>query len=1008
MDFLDTKNIGKEYNGFVLLKIDDVTDFNAKGIFLRHKTTGMEIYHLFKNDKENLFAFAFRTVSKDSKGTAHIIEHSTLCGSEKYPLKEPFATLAAQSLNTFLNALTFPDKTVYPAASLVKNDYFNIMDVYADCVFFPKLDKSTFVQEAYRLEMDSDEKCSIQGVVYNEMKAMFSSFPTIAYNHLNDCMFPDSYPSYCSGGDPLEITSLTYEDFIAFHQKFYNPDNCMLFLYGDIPTSEQLDFLNKNLMPRIEKKYGCRQTVPYINQKTPYLKAEVQELLKINIHKESKNFDFIAPVTGSTGNMAAMSFYTGKYDMEKIYLNEVLCGIASSPVAKALKDSNLGDENILGNFGQYSEEYWSFGMSGVKEGNEKKIFSIVQKELLKLYEKGVSQKDIDAAVMGIDFNLREENRYWGPFSLGLMQRALKAWAWGKDCLSQLTPISDFEKVKEKIRSDKDYTKNLIKKYFLDNDTVIKVVVRPSDKYFSERQQKENENLKKMESLVNKQKLKEELKKLHEAQLKQETPQELSCIPHTRISELDKNIDCAHVELKSVKGADNSDIPLFVSEEETNGLFYVDLLFPFDTIDCKYFKHIPFLSNVITNLGWQNKKWDECIQESACIMGDVWGKIVTGSVYNNPECVEFAKKYKDYNFSGRKWLGISCEAITENAGKTFSMLSDIITGMDFKDKKRFKVLLQELIAEKKSGIINNGRDYISKRTTAAWSEGYALAEILWGVTQLKTISDYSRTNIKKLLKLYEYIYYECIKSGGIIHITADKKSLEKILPLVEGFAKDAGFTKLKPSNNYQLKDYIPHIYNYDNIKDKKFLEAIQIESNTGYAFCTIPASAYLTKESAAEIVYANWLGMHAFWDTFRTKGGCYGGGVLVDSGEQLCKMYTYRDPSPDKHADMFEDVLEQVSKTPISDEDVEKAIVSEYGNMIVPFTAKERGRSAFEGFIYANYGFRLKRVSDLLSVTTKEVNEAAGRFLKNAGEISHKAVFCDNSIKVCGNFLELPL
>ena len=375
MDFLDTKNIGKEYNGFVLLKIDDVTDFNAKGIFLRHKTTGMEIYHLFKNDKENLFAFAFRTVSKDSKGTAHIIEHSTLCGSEKYPLKEPFATLAAQSLNTFLNALTFPDKTVYPAASLVKNDYFNIMDVYADCVFFPKLDKSTFVQEAYRLEMDSDEKCSIQGVVYNEMKAMFSSFPTIAYNHLNDCMFPDSYPSYCSGGDPLEITSLTYEDFIAFHQKFYNPDNCMLFLYGDIPTSEQLDFLNKNLMPRIEKKYGCRQTVPYINQKTPYLKAEVQELLKINIHKESKNFDFIAPVTGSTGNMAAMSFYTGKYDMEKIYLNEVLCGIASSPVAKALKDSNLGDENILGNFGQYSEEYWTFGMSGVKEGNEKKIFS---------------------------------------------------------------------------------------------------------------------------------------------------------------------------------------------------------------------------------------------------------------------------------------------------------------------------------------------------------------------------------------------------------------------------------------------------------------------------------------------------------------------------------------------------------------------------------------------------------------------------------------------------------
>ena len=169
-DFLDSENIGKEYKGFVLCSIDDVPDYKAKGVFLRHKRTGLEVYHVIKDDKENMFAFAFRTVSKDSKGTAHIMEHSTLCGSEKYPLKEPFNTLAATSLNTFLNALTYPDKTVYPGASVVRSDYFNMMDVYADSVFFPKLDYTTFIQEGHRLEMDENGKLSIQGVVYNEMK----------------------------------------------------------------------------------------------------------------------------------------------------------------------------------------------------------------------------------------------------------------------------------------------------------------------------------------------------------------------------------------------------------------------------------------------------------------------------------------------------------------------------------------------------------------------------------------------------------------------------------------------------------------------------------------------------------------------------------------------------------------------------------------------------------------------------------------------------------------------
>ena len=247
-NFTDSANIGKAYKDFVLISIDDLPDFKATGVYLRHKITGLEVYHILKDDKENLFAYAFRTLDKTSRGVAHIMEHSVLCGSEKYPLKEPFITLASTSLNTFLNALTYPDKTVYPGASVVKADYYNMMDVYGDAVFFPKLDHATFIQEGHRVEMDENGKLSIQGIVYNEMKGNYSSFQPIAFGDLISAMFPESYPAFESGGDPLHIPELTYEEFLDFHQKFYSPDNCILFLYGDIPTFEQLDFIDERFI----------------------------------------------------------------------------------------------------------------------------------------------------------------------------------------------------------------------------------------------------------------------------------------------------------------------------------------------------------------------------------------------------------------------------------------------------------------------------------------------------------------------------------------------------------------------------------------------------------------------------------------------------------------------------------------------------------------------------------------------------------------------------------------
>ncbi|MCR4742695.1 MAG: insulinase family protein [Treponema sp.] len=1010
MDFTKKDNVGKEYKGFILLSIDDLPDYKAKGLYLRHKKTGLEIYHILADDKENLFAFGFRTIAKDSLGTAHIMEHSTLCGSEKYPLKEPFNTLASTSLNTFLNALTYPDKTVYPGASVVPADYFNMFDVYADSVFFPKLDHATFIQEGHRLEMDEKGKLSIQGVVYNEMKGNYSSFNSIAYSEQVKSMFPDSYPAFDSGGDPVDIPKLTYQQFLDFHQKFYNPDNCLLFLYGDIPIQTQLDYLDSKFMRRIEEKFNCKEDIPNVSSKNPLMIKEIQDLLKLKLNDKSFTYRTIAPETGATGSLVAINWYSGKADMEKLYLSEVLFGSDSSPVSKKLNESGLGDSETCGNFGQFEEEFFNIGLNGVKREDEDKVFDLIPKIIKEVYEKGPSQEEIDSAVMGVDFNLREENRYFGPPSIQLMEKAMKAWTRGKAPSSLLNPISSFEKVKEQLKKDKDFTKKLIKKYFIDQKIVVKFVAEPSNSFFDKRNELEKKLIKELEKNLDKEQLKKDLEELHAYQQKIESPEETACIPTTKIQCLEKKLDFPEVQLKFLAGNGNYQVPLFVSQEETKGLFYLDVLFPTDHIPVKDLKYLPTLTSILTNLGWAGKSWDQCITECGCLMGDIWGRPCRGFVTQEEDCQKVLKKYQKYNFMGRNWIGLSCKALSSKAEEAIKILSEIITQMDFKDQKRFKQLILEMKSEKKASIVSMGRDYAVRRARASLNKHDALTEIYSGLTQLETLSSLDK-NPGLTLKKFEEIYRSCLKEGGIVHVTADQESLDKILPLLDDFVKATDIKELSKIQEHDLEEYLPYIYQVEDTMGDHCQQDIKIESQTGYAVTVSPCSKNLSKESIAESIFSTWFSSHSLWDKVRTTGGAYGAFSGIDPSNGIFTMSSYRDPTPLNTIKVFKEALEEIKsgKVTISDQDIEKTIVSCYGDIIVPQTAKGRGAVSFEKFIYGvTPQFRQKKIDLLFSISPEDVRKAAVRLYDNCEKFYRKAIFCDKSVQTCGKNIIIPL
>lgn len=1020
-NFTDERNLGKDYKGFFLVKIDDIPEEKAKGVFLRHRTTGLEVYHIIKDDKENLFSFVFRTPVENSKGIPHILEHSTLCGSERFPLKEPFTTLDNQSVKTFLNAFTSPDKTSYPAASLVKSDYFNLFDVYADAVFFPKLSLETFEQEGHRIELDENGKLSIQGVVYNEMKGVFSGFDSVVFSKIESSMYKNSQYAFDSGGDPLEIPNLTYEEFVNFHKTYYTPSNCLLFLYGDIPTSQQLDFLNEKYIQRLENKYGSFQPESGfdVESSLPYFSKKMEKAYKTEHLSESIVTEEIAPDNGENGSTVGIMWYLCSDNMvERIFLNELLIGNDSSPMSIKLKESGLGDDlaNLCGNFNVNIEEnLFGLGLSGVARKNKDKVYQLVMDSLKQIYDAGFEQKDIDSAVMSLDFMLHEIVRYSSPHSIALLNRVSAAWCYGKQMSKRLSPIAEFEEVKKQIAENPDYIKGLIKKYFIDNAVTNRVCITPSKKYFTQRNKKESELLKKLEKSVDKTALKKKLDKLHAYQQKVETEEELSCIPHLKISELPDDLNTPSIKVSSVNIPEPDDpqktfdLPVLISNEETNGVVYFNVLYPIDNLEPEQFKDFPLLRSIIGELGWNGKDWKQCTAEVCSVLGDIIPMTVIGTSAQNKKSLEEIAKYPNKDIADRQWLKISAKFLTSKLDESLAIVEEMIPSMSFDDLEHFDTLVKEYKNILKTNFVGSEGSYLSLRASSDYSIPCAINELTLGITQFFHIEKYTKSKLPELLQKLKTMYFNILSQGAMIHVVADSDSLEKVLPMIPEFAKKIDAKPIKPLIIRSKDEYTSLIYKPEGYDDNCNLDVLKYNTNSGCSLMTFEASELYTKESAAEHLLANWLNGHQLWEKIRMTGGAYGGGCITNPVRKQCAMKTWRDPTPLKSLDVFAESLKEVMEITISQENMDRLIISAYGEEIDVDGPSVRGETALARYLYGR-GPELKKleINQLLSVTPEDVKKAAQRLYENMNAGCHKLICCDNSVEICGNIIKIPL
>ncbi|HEQ70882.1 MAG TPA: peptidase M16, partial [Spirochaetia bacterium] len=562
---------GNVISGFVVEAIHDLQEIRSRGILCRHQKTGLQLYHILNDDRENAFAFAFRTPPRDSTGIAHILEHSVLCGSRDFPLKDPFVLLLKGSLHTYLNAWTFPDKTVYPAATVNEKDYFNIFRVYGDAVFFPLLKKEIFMQEAHHLEpLDPDNEQSPlteSGVVYNEMKGNYSSQASIVADWAMRSLFPDTPYGVDSGGDPADIITLTHKELQDFHAAYYHPGNCRILLYGNIPTETQLAFLEKEFLSRFTPRevdsvipLQPRRTAPVTMVKTYPVAPGVPLGRKTEI---TLNW-LLAPVTDSAARTAL------------VVLSEILHGNAGSPLRRALVESGWGEDytSAAGLETELKEMTFTTGLRGTDPDQAKTIEKVVMDTLEGLVRDGLDQRLIDAALHRYEFHAREITGGHTPFALQLFRRCLKGWLHDADPTETLLAVSKIDALKARRKTNARLFEELIRTYLLENPHQSTVIVKPDPAYMQAFEESLQNEISARAGKIDPEaraRLQEELAALKRFQTMPNDPAALASIPFLKRTDLPR-----HVELIDGRDESLSDRrPLFVVPEFTNGVVYVD-------------------------------------------------------------------------------------------------------------------------------------------------------------------------------------------------------------------------------------------------------------------------------------------------------------------------------------------------------------------------------------------------------------------------------------------------
>ncbi len=943
-------------HGFTVQSSTELPEYHGTGTLLRHEQSGAQVYHLHNDDPENMFSFAFLTPPPDSTGVAHILEHTVLSGSRNYPLKDPFLHLMKGSMNTFLNALTFPDKTVYPASSPVARDLFNIMEVYGDAVFFPLLKRELFQQEGHRLQFMADGTLERTGVVLNEMKGARSTHDAVAGDWAIRSLLPDTPYGYDSGGDPAEIPHLTYEEFVEFHRRYYHPSNCRIFLYGNIATERYLELLDERFLSHFHTQ---ERPAPIPEQPRWESPRELERTFPLDASEDDVGQSSVTlnwllfPVTDPV-RLKALEV-----------LGEVLLGHSGSPLQKLISESNLGEDlsSPSGIETDLREAIFAVGMRGTDPEKKGAIIDLIEGELRRLVDEGLDDELVTGAIRTVEFRNREIRS--GPTGIRLAGRLYRGWLHDAPPETTLEFRRPFDALKQELEENPNYFESMITDHLLNNPHRSTLVVRP-DKEQLERERREAErDLAAVSAALPEDegvRISEEQRALEELQAQPDRPEDIERLP--TLTKEDAPREVPRIPVERMRTSDG--VEVLRHGVFTNGVVYVDLAFSLDGISEELLPYIPLFTTAVTETGLSDTSYDAISNEIALKMG---GLNVSAEVSRIKASGDRAKGGPPAD-TPHAYLHVRMKCLRESLDEALELMLRILTDANFGNSERLATLVQETRNDYRAAIIPGGHNFAALRAARGVS-GTARVEDSWrGLSQyffLRNLADGSGEDAEAAradapgeavsppgggmdpggeggpgrgLDSLSDVFYALrdsfvVRSRLIAAVTCDPEAgphvAERLEHALARLPMGAGLDEYRglPVGRSEVPRH----------------ESLIVSSAVNYVAVALQGTAYGTAEYAAEAALAHILRTGRLWELIRMKGGAYGAFATTRGLEELFSFVSYRDPHVLPTIQAYGQAVDELVDSAPDERTVELAVISLIGREQRPLSPGEQNSYA---------------------------------------------------------------
>ncbi len=903
--------------GFTLIKEEIVPEVDGTARFYRHDKTGAQFLSISNNDINKCFGVNFRTPPKDSTGVAHILEHSVLCGSQKYTTKEPFVHLLKTSLQTFLNAMTYPDKTCYPVASTNTQDLYNLSDVYMDAVFFPRAmtakGEDVFKQEGWHIDT-SNGKWQFKGVVYNEMKGSYSSPDTILGEKVQQAIYPDTPYSYSSGGDPKHILDLSYEEFEEFHQLYYHPTNAYFYCWGDDDEQMRLKRIND-----VISQFDKIEVNSSIN-----LQKKFDAPKKVEAYFDAPKVDDPEKQRGH----AMLSFlltpvYEGENNLLFKVLDHILMGLSGSVLRKALIDSGLG-EDVRGGLGDsLIQMSYSFGLRSIKLGKAEEMKELIMSTLQKLVNDGIEQKAIDAAINSIEFRLREGAMHMFSKGLMTMTQCLTHWLHDKDPIEALKWEDSLKNIKQRLANGEKIFEDLIKTYFLENKHHVLVDLLPSADFSKKNIAEEEARIKAIyDSLsdIQKKDVENESQRLIKAQAKEDSESDIATIPVLDLKDVEKQEKGLPIDIK--KDKDNK-VKIFTHELETNDIMYSKLICNLDEIPYNLLPLLPLYGRAITELGTQKSNFAELGLNISAYTGGIRNQTLFQAKYDSDDSLNS--------------FVISAKSTKDKLNKLVDLLDEIIFDNNFDNKERFKQILIEEKSRVEKMLIPGGRTLAQVRLNARSSKAGLASELTQGVSYVKYIREIANdfdAKYDEVVKNFQIIHNIIFRANNVIlDITANSDLISQAEKTYSTLLGKIQSTKFDVNSAPWQHEFLSNN------------EAFIVPSRVNYIGLGANLFEHGYKFHGSALVINRFIRTSYLWDRVRVIGGAYGCGLQFSKTSGTITFASYRDPQSSKSIEAYKDSANFLANVKMTERDLSCAIIGTIGEIDPYLLPEAKGTTA---------------------------------------------------------------